>query len=258
MVCYSLVRRVDYDKTNMPAGYDRGRKYSPQQLARWLDIVADSVGNAPVTTIMDLGCGTGRYSAGLSSRLNARVVGVEPSEKMILEARKKATSGVRLLRACGESLPLRDNSIDMVFMSMVFHHFSDANGAIQECRRVLRHDRFACLRAGTIEQIDKYAFVPFFPESRPLLERSLNRRPVIESTFASAGFELYRYNLIQSEAAKDWPEYVERLSLRADSILAQLSDSEFQMGLGALREYATTAPPGAVVEPVDFFVFRAI
>ena len=43
----------------------------------------------------------------------------------------------------------------------------------------------------------------------------------------------------------------------ADSILAQLNDSQFQRGLEALREHAATAAVEPVVEPVDFFVFRA-
>jgi ubiquinone/menaquinone biosynthesis C-methylase UbiE len=249
---------VDYDKTEMPSAYDRGRSYSPKQLARWLDVVADSAGTAPVRTIMDLGCGTGRYSVGLSTRLQARVIGVEPSEKMLSEARRKAISQIALVRASAESLPFANDSIDMVFMSMVFHHFNNADAATRECRRVLGPDRVACLRAGTIEQIDNYAYVPFFPETRTLLEQSLNSRAVIESTFAAVGFKLQRHELIQSEAARDWCNYAERLALRADSILVQLRDSEFQRGLDALREYAATAAPGPVVEPVDFFVFRAI
>jgi hypothetical protein len=42
-----------------------------------------------------------------------------------------------------------------------------------------------------------------------------------------------------------------------DSIVVQLSESEFQGGLAALREHAVTAPTGAVVELVDFLAFRA-
>lgn len=248
---------MDYDKTEMPSAYDRGRSYSPEQLARWLDVVADSIGTAPVRTIVDLGCGTGRYSVGLSTRLQARVIGVEPSEKMLSEARRKASSQITLVRASAESLPFANDSIDMVFMSMVFHHFNDADAATQECRRVLRPDRVACLRAGTIEQIDNYAYVPFFPETRTLLEQSLNSRTVIESTFVTAGFEVERHELVQSEAARDWSDYAERLALRADSILAQLNDSQFQRGLEAVRRYAMTAAVEPIVEPVDFFVFRA-
>lgn len=140
---------------------------------------------------------------------------------------------------------------------MVFHHFNDDGAAIRECRRVLHRDQFACLRAAIVEQIDNYAYVPVFPESRAILERTLNRRQEIESAFAAAGFELSRHMLVQREAARDWPDYAQRLTLRADSILVRISDSEFSTGLAALRDYAKRAPFGPIVEPVDFFAFRA-
>jgi hypothetical protein len=44
---------------------------------------------------------------------------------------------------------------------------------------------------------------------------------------------------------------------RADSILVQLPDREFEEGLAALRKHALEAKDAdPVVEPVDFFVFQ--
>jgi len=144
----------------------------------------------------------------------------------------------------------------MVFISMAFHHFEHPDRAAAECRRVLRRNGKLCLRAGTIEQIDNYAYVEFFPTSRPILNRSLRSQAFIESTFARAGFQLLRHELVPSEAAESWNAYAERLAYRADSILVQLSDREFEDGLASLCEYAKTAAPHApVIEPVDFFVF---
>lgn len=64
---------MDYDKTDMPSAYDRGRSYSPERRDRWLDIVSDGVGKNSISEILDLGCGTGRYSIALSKRIDARV-----------------------------------------------------------------------------------------------------------------------------------------------------------------------------------------
>jgi ubiquinone/menaquinone biosynthesis C-methylase UbiE len=249
---------MDYDNTDMPRGYDSGRSYSPEQLGRWVELVSNSVQRISIERVLDLGCGTGRYSTALANRLEAHVIGLEPSAKMLAEAKKKSSTYVALVRGSGEALPLASESIDMVFMSMVFHHFKGAGAAVRECRRVLRTGKFVCLRAGTIEQIDRYAYVPFFPEARPLLRQSLDSRAALESTFEAAGFELDCYELVQSEAAGSWSEYAERLGHRADSILVQLSDSEFERGLQALRSHAQNVPRGGVVEPVDFLVFRAV
>ena len=44
-----------------------------------------------VSRIVDLGCGTGRYSEPLSVHFQADVIGIDPSEKMLEEARKKSS-----------------------------------------------------------------------------------------------------------------------------------------------------------------------
>ncbi len=248
---------MNYDQTEMPAGYDAGRGYPPDVLAYWLDVISQSVPKGSVSEILDLGCGTGRYSNALADYYDAAVTAIDPSEKMLAEARRKASPRVRCERASAESLPLRDASIDMVFISMAFHHFDYPDRAAAECRRVLRPDGSVCLRAATIDRIDSYAYVEFFPASRAILNRALQSQAFIETTFARTGFKCIRHELIQSEAAESWNIYAEKLAYRADSILAQMSDRDFQDGLAALRDYAKTAPPQEhVIEPVDFFVFR--
>jgi ubiquinone/menaquinone biosynthesis C-methylase UbiE len=250
---------MDYDNTNMPAAYDAGRGYSPAVLALWLDVISRSVPKGSVFEILDIGCGTGRYSTALAAHFHARVIGVDPSEKMLAEARKKATEGVRYERASAESLPLRDAAIDMVFMSMVFHHLDDPDQAVRECRRVLRRGGTVCMRAGTIDRIGTYPYVPFFPSSGAILNNDLQSQTDIETIFASAGFQLACHKLIRSEVAASWGAYANKLAFRADSILAQLSDQEFEAGLAALRGYAATAPlDDPVIELIDFFVFRSV
>ena len=250
---------MDYDKTDMARVYDLGRGYTAAQRDRWLAVVSRRVPNVSLRAILDLGCGTGRYSEALAEHFRARVIGLDPSEKMLDEARKKIPGKVRYVRACAESLPLGQGSVDMVFISMVFHHFDDPAGAVRECHRVLRPGAIVCLRAATTDQIEEYAYVPFFPETRAILRRSLNPREFIKATFASGGFEQSCHELVWSEAALNWNDYAERLAQRADSILVQLSDSEFERGLDALRAHAAVAARNEpVVEPIDFFVFRSL
>jgi ubiquinone/menaquinone biosynthesis C-methylase UbiE len=129
---------MDYDKTTIASTYDAARSYPAHVLVKWLDLVA---AHAPTGTqvILDIGCGTGRFTYPLAERFQAHVIGVDPSEKMLRAAEGKASSGrVELRRAAAEELPLDDGSADLVFMSMMLHHLADRARAARECRRVLR------------------------------------------------------------------------------------------------------------------------
>jgi ubiquinone/menaquinone biosynthesis C-methylase UbiE len=248
---------MNYDKTKMPSAYDAGRSYAPEVLKFWLRTISSAIGKDHINDILDLGCGTGRYSAALAAHFEARVIAVDPSEKMLSEARSKGGDRVHFMRGSGEAVPLADRDVDMVFMSMVFHHFNDPQRAAQECYRVLRESGDLCLRAATSDRIDRYPYVPFFPQAQYLLNKNLQSLAFMRRTFTDAGFECVQHQLISSEVAKTWNLYAEKIAHRADSILAQLSDEEFAEGLAALRSHARAVPAAErVIEPVDFFIFR--
>ncbi len=247
---------MDYDKGNIPASYDAGRFYSPEVLALWLDRISRCAPRGGISTILDLGCGTGRYSAALVNHFKAQVVAIDRSAKMLDEARKKSAPRVHSARASGESIPLRTASIDMVFMSMVFHHFEDQPRAASECHRVLRDGGTVCLRAATVDRIATYPYVPFFARSRAILEATLQTQARIESIFHDAGFELARHELVSHEVAPNWRIYAEKMAAGADSILAQLSEREFLEGMRLLNQHAAIAGDDPVSEVVDLFGFR--
>ena len=249
---------MDYDKGNIPAPYDAGRGYSPETLASWLERISLCAPRGRLAIILDLGCGTGRYSGRLANHFNADVIAVDRSSKMLSEARKKSAPRVRYVRASGEALPLRDGSIDMVFMSMVLHHFEDPLRAARECRRVLREGGVVCLRAATVDRIATYPYEPFFRRSRSILEATLQTQERIEAIFREAGFDLARHELVRNEVASNWQIYADKIAAGADSILAQLSEAEFRDGLWLLTQHAQNAPAVPILEVVDLFAFRRI
>ena len=248
---------MDYDRTAMPAVYDAGRGYAPDVLARWLEEIARAAGPGPIEAILDLGCGTGRYSGALASRFGAAVVAMDPSEQMLAQARAKAAPGVTYLRGSGEAVPLADSAVDLVFMSMVFHHFAAPDQVARECRRVLRPGGRVVIRAGAAERSGEFAYTPFFPPAKRLIEARLGPIGGVEQTFVGAGFTRTFHAIVMSELASDWADYAGRVALRADSILIQLDDADFAAGLAALHAHAATQPTGQpVAEPVDLLAFR--
>jgi ubiquinone/menaquinone biosynthesis C-methylase UbiE len=248
---------MDYDSTDIASTYDRGRDHGPEFLDLWMDVVASHVKDQRIETILDLGCGTGRFSQALAARFDAKVIGIDPSEKMLVQARSKdPTHRIRYEAGRGESIPLPDNSVDLIFMSMIFHHFETPQLAAGECRRVLREGGTTLLRAGTRERISSYPYVEFFPESVPIQEECLATSTFVREVFEGAGFEMVTLDLVTQKIAPSYAAYAEKLAAGADSVLASLDRRDFDRGMTALRARAGRNDGQAVSEPIDLFVFR--
>lgn len=248
---------MDYDATEIAVTYDRGRDHGPEFLDLWINVISSYVNDQQIKTILDLGCGTGRFTQALAVRFDAEVIGIDPSKKMLEQARNKPHDPrIQYEPGRGEAIPLPDNSIDLIFMSMIFHHFDDPALAARECRRVLRNGAPAFLRAGTREHISSYPYVEFFPESRPILEEILPTNKFVREVFEAAGFRMGTLELVTQQIAPSYEAYAEKLSARADSVLARLSRHEFDAGIKALRVHAAHRDGEAVFEPIDVFIFR--
>src|SRR6266478_6272377 len=180
---------MDYDQTDIATSYDKARALAPETRQLWQDLLSAHIDRSAVSLIIDLGCGTGRFSELLAAHFEARVIGIDPSRKMVDQARlKPATGNVVYRQGAAEALPLPDACADLVFMSMVFHHFADPAAVGRECRRVLRQRGHVCIRNTTRE--NDFPHRHFFPALQPLIEAALPARGDIRATFAAAGFTL--------------------------------------------------------------------
>lgn len=74
--------------------------------------------------------------------------------------------------------------------------------------------------------------------------------------FEMAGFQTQSVDVVVQEIAPTYAAYVEKLAAGGDSILASLTPSDLERGLGSIRAHATRVDPQTVIEPIDVFVFR--
>ena len=117
-------RRTSFEA--MGDNYDRFRPTYPDDAIAW------SVGTHG-TQVVDVGCGTGKLTARLST-LGHNVVGVDRSEQML---RTMTRRGLRAVRGAVEDLPFKTGSVDVVTAAQAFHWF-DRSRALSELRRILR------------------------------------------------------------------------------------------------------------------------
>ena len=245
---------MNYDKTEIPTTYDKARALVPETLRLWQDLLAVYVDRAAMPLVIDLGCGTGRFSELLAAHFGVQVIGIDPSLKMLDQARRKPTIGnVAYWQGSAEALPLRDGCADLVFMSMAYHHLTDPTAVSHECHRVLRQGGYVCIRNGTRES--DFPHRHFFPALRTLIDSDLPSRRDIETVFAAGGFTPVVHQVVTQVTAADWPSFIEKSAIRADSFLARLSDDDFQQGMGALRNPGGAInQDDAVTEEIDWLV----
>lgn len=98
----------------------------------------------PGGTVLDLGAGNGIASYAFA-RSGARLVyALEPDPSGVVGRgailRTCAGLPVTVLAGLGESIPLPDEHIDIVYCRQVLHHVSSLRTTIAECARVLRHN----------------------------------------------------------------------------------------------------------------------
>ena len=245
---------MDYDESAIARIYDEARALTPERLRQWRDVIAMDIDCSRISAIVDLGCGTGRFTQLLATHFQAEVIGIDPSRTMIERARQKPIAGnVVFRRASAEALPLEDRSVDLVFLSQVYHHLTDPAAVARECSRVLRRRGHVCIRNTTRE--DDFVYRHFFP-LQELIDRELPAREDIEAVFVNAGFAKTSRRTIAQLVSPDWRSFVYASALRGDSFLARLPAAEFELGMAALRAHGDEIDQDAgVTEDIDWFIF---
>jgi ubiquinone/menaquinone biosynthesis C-methylase UbiE len=255
--------RVDYDR--MAPDYLEGRALPPDgmapwrdEIARWLPEPGDPGRRSPV---VDLGAGTGQFAAAIASWFGVRVVAVEPSGGMRVQAvRANAHPRVAWVAGVAERLPLRDGSCALAWVSTVIHHLDDLEAAAAELGRVLRPGAPLLVRQafpGRLEDVTLYG--RYFPGAAALLVAGGGLPTVeqIEAAFGQAGFRVEDLRRVAQVSATSLAAYRDKVRRRADTGLRLLPDDQFAAGLAALdRAVAAETSPVPVVDRLDLLVLR--
>ena len=246
---------MKYDETDQAQRYDAARAMSRAAQRRSLEPLHPLLPN-PVRMVVDLGCGTGRFSAALAEEFGAPVLGVDPARTMLEKARENVSHPrVTFTHGEADAIPLPDGAADLVFVSMAYHHFDDKQAAVREMRRVLAPGGIAAIRNSMADALDDFAFLEYFPAARAHGDATLPRREALTASMRAAGFAPVLHQVIPHEMAPTWVAYCDKTAARAYSLLAVISDDDFEAGIAAMRRARPRPEP--IIEPIDLFAFRA-
>ena len=167
------------------------------------------------------------------------------------------SSNIKLIRGGAENIGVMENSVDLVFISMAIHHFSDRHRAYSEIMRTLKPGRFLAIRTPTHETLNALDWFKCFPSGLQIdLDRMMPREDLIEE-IETSGLEFVHHEIIKQLTAENHEIYFDNLSLRAVSALKQIPDVEFEEGLRQFREYCGTAGwEKPFYESFDLFIYK--
>lgn len=162
--------QLDLDSRRLAENYDElsdSQFDNGRQLLELLDI-------NPNSTVLDIGCGTGRLGLHVAEGLGSdgRFIGIDPLEERIFIANsKRKPTNASFQVGVGEELGFLDcESVDVVYLSAVFHWITAKEKALREIARVLKPGGRIALTTGAKELAKQASF-------RKITDRVLQRPP---------------------------------------------------------------------------------
>jgi ubiquinone/menaquinone biosynthesis C-methylase UbiE len=219
------MKNVDYDTISQV--YDSSRVANSETIKNLIGLLrldSDSV-------ILDMGCGTGNYSAALQG-VAKQVIGIDKSQAMIDQALLKYPT-LKLIKGDVTDLPYKTDTFDGCFAIDVLHHVGQKSKFIQEAYRILRKGGRLAIRHCSHNQLKAMWYYHYFPRGLEVDLARLPDSPVIVSLLEQAGFLnigikiCYYDEVIERENPED---YLNRAYRDSISTFAYLSIKDIEAG----------------------------
>lgn len=147
------------------------------------DLAFEAVAEVAPRRLLEVGCGTGWFSARVQRELGAEVVAVDQSERMVDLARAE---GVDARVADVQLLPFADAEFDCVAANWMLYHVTHLDRGLAEISRVLRAGgRLVAVTVGTDHLFELWDLVGAAEErgSRELSFSTENGEPALRRHF---------------------------------------------------------------------------
>lgn len=226
------MKHVDYDEVSKT--YDSRYKYGIVEGVE--KAVRDLALRIPVTSVLEVGCGTGAY-LGLFEK-DVSIYGLDYSAGMLSKARERNASAA-LTRGTAFHIPFASSAFDLVTCIHANHFFDDNRAFIKEAKRVLRRDSaLAIINMDPHTDQDKWYLYKYFPDT---FNMDINRYPSGNQVLGwmdQAGFikcecyPVHRFvNSYQGREIYDDPIFYRH----GTSQLSLLSEKQWEKGVSMIK-----------------------
>jgi ubiquinone/menaquinone biosynthesis C-methylase UbiE len=210
--------------------YDQLWRYSESLFQPQLRLALQKLEIKQKPLMLDVGCGAGHHTLFLEKSFDGKTIGIDIAIGMLKQVQKKGVD-IRLLRACGENIPLVSNVVDLLFISYVLHQSEEKYKFISEVYRVLKRSGHIAILTSSHSQLRGDLVHQYFPG---ILEINLKRFPSldeIKEMLSKAGFKETSSSEISIKKEASVEEIVERIKGKPMSVFKLLSEKDFQRGL---------------------------
>lgn len=189
------------------------------------------------SAVLDVGCGTGRFTLGISGAKPFRLFALEPSIDMLKRAAlKDVPKRILWVRGDGQYLPFRDDFLDCVYMTSVIHHIENKKMALREIYRVLKEGGSCVIMTYSHSGIRKQV-IHDFPWVTAIDLKRIPSVPWLKDIMGAVGFRDVNYHVIKhDEGYTSADEYLKRVGKKYLSTLTLLNENAFQRGLKIFKK----------------------
>lgn len=216
--------------------------------------VLDRLGEKEQINILDMGCAYGFVTKDRFSKIpNAKVIGVDRSEKLIESAKEKSSFDNCSYHVLDlESEDMMDNleeimeqndieKFDIIFASLVIHHLKNPNKLLRNIRRMLDKNGYIIIRGSDDGSMVTYADDGLIQKIIDLhlscdgISDRLNGRKIYSQLVSSGYKNVKMINWIKETSGMDIDEryeiFVERFSYRRNYLYSQCEKDPFNLSL---------------------------
>lgn len=189
------------------------------------------------STVLDMGCGTGNYSATIQQVVKS-IIGIDLSTGMLRQAHTKFPS-LPIIYGDITSLPFSSQTFDGAYAVQVLHHVRKKEIFLKEARRVLKKGAYLALDSCSHQQMRTFWLYHYFPRG---LEVDLARIPDVKdiaNLLEATGFSNVVIEISYSDVAfeHEKPErYLDRDYRNGQSTFCLLSEADIDEGCKKLHD----------------------